>query len=223
MASKNTTIQSSYYNETHYGNWIITFGLSLYSVLIIIDIYLVISLVHYGIKTGKWNRHRQNRSSEMFNTAPIYSALIFCSVFSFIYHVLVVVCSTIGYNEDENEICEVLSDVRECFYALSITGVSIFLWLRQRIFYTTYLPNIMFGKPVKFFSFIIIFLVFIGLIISQTFVFLPHDHTSSAQGCIFLPDDNNFSIGVYVEIGSIILSQISLLFLFINALLKTKI
>ena len=222
MSSKNATIQNFFDNQTHHGNWIIIFGLSLYSVLIIFDIYLVISLVHYGIKTGKWNRHGQNRSSEMFNTGPIYSTLIFCSVFSFIYHILVVVYTTIGYHEDESTICEVLSDVRRFFYGLTIHSVSIFLWLRQRVFYTTYLPNAMFSKPVKFFSFVIIFLVFIGLIISQTFLFLPQDHTSSNQGCIYVPDDNDFSIGIYVGIGNIVLSQISMLFLFINALLKTK-
>ena len=223
MPLKKATIQSSVYNQTYHGNWIITFGLSLYSVLIIIDIYLVISLVHYGIKKEKWNRYRQNRSSEMLNTGPIYSTLIFCSVFSFIYHVLVVVYSTIGYHEDESSICEVLSDIRRCLYALTITGVSIFLWLRQRVFYTTYLPNAMFSKPVKFFSFVIIFLVFIGLIFALIFLFLPQDHTSSNQGCIYVPDDNDFSIGIYVGIGNMVLSQISLLFLFINALLKTKV
>ena len=213
---------SPFNNQTHHGNWIVTFGFSLYSVLIIIDIYLVISLACYGIKTGKWNRDGQNRSFEMFNTGPIYSTLLFCSVFSFFYHVLVVVYSAIGYNEDESSICNVLSDVRRFFYALSLGGVSIFLWLRQRVFYTTYLPNAMFGKTIKFFSFVIIFLVFIGLIFALILVFLPHDHTSSHQGCIYIPDDNEFSIGIYVGIGSIVLSQISLLFLFINALLKTK-
>ena len=97
-----------------------------YIILIIIDIYLVMSLVHYGFKTGKWNGYPQSRSSEIFNTCSIYSTLIFYSIFFFIYHILVVVYSTIDYNEDKSAIYKVLNNLRRCFYAVTIAGVSIF-------------------------------------------------------------------------------------------------
>ena len=36
MAPKNITIQSPFYNQTHHGNWIVTFGLSLYSIFVVV-------------------------------------------------------------------------------------------------------------------------------------------------------------------------------------------
>ena len=205
-----------------HNNWIVPFGLSLYSVLITIDIYLIIALINYGIRTGKWFRQTQKQIFEVLNTGSIYSSLVICAVLALIYHVLVVVYSTVGYNENESMICEVINDVRRGVYVLILSGVSMFLWLRQRVFYTTYLPNAMFGKAVKCFSFMIIFLVLTGLIIASTLTHIPRNHTSSPNGCVYVSDGNSFSIGIFIGMASVALSQISLLYLFLNALLKTK-
>ena len=213
-----TTERNSHKNN----NWIVPFGLSLYSVLISIDIYLIVALINYGIRTGKWFRQTQKQNFEVLNTGSIYTSLVTCVVLALIYHVLVVVYSTIGYNENESMICEVINDVRRGVYILILSGVSMFLWLRQRVFYTTYLPNAMFGKTIKCFSFLIIFLVLTGLIIALTLSHIPRNHTSSPNGCVYVSDGNSFSIGLFIAMASVALSQISLLYLFLNALLKTK-
>ena len=216
------SFQTTEMNSHKNNNWIVPFELSLYSVLITIDIYLIVTLINYGIRTGKWFRQTQKQSFQVLNTGSIYSSLVICVVLALIYHVLVVVYSTVGFNENENMICEVINDVQRGVYVLILSGVSMFLWLRQRVFYTTYLPNAMFGKTVKCFSFITIFLVLTGLIIASTLSHIPRNHISSPNGCVYVSDGNSFSIGIYIAMASVALSQISLLYLFLNALLKTK-
>ena len=216
------SFQKTEMNSHKNNNWIVPFELSLYSVLITIDIYLIVALMNYGIRTGKWFRQTQKQRFQVLNTGSIYSSLVICAVLALIYHVLVVVYSIIGYNENENMICEVINDVQRGVYVLILSGVSMFLWLRQRAFYTTYLPNAMFGKTVKCFSFITIFLVLTGLIIASTLSHIPRNHTSSPNGCVYVSDGNSFSIWIYIAMASVALSQISLLYLFLNALLKTK-
>ena len=205
-----------------HNNWILPFGQSIYCVLITFDIYLIVALINYGIRTGKWFRQTSKQSFEVLNTGSIYSSLVICAVLAFTYHVLVVVYSTIGYNEDDSTTCEIFNDVRRGVYVLIITNVSMFLWFRQRVFYTIYLPNATFGKAVKCFSFMIIFLVLTGLIIASTLVYIPRNHISSPNGCVYVSDGNSFSKGIFVGMASVALSQISLRCLFLNALLSTK-
>ena len=56
--------------------------LGIYVVLMIVDMWFSVSLVYYGIKTGKWRR-LETGNPDSLNSGRIYLSVIVCSVAAF--------------------------------------------------------------------------------------------------------------------------------------------
>ena len=194
------------------------FALGVYVVLMTVDVWITISLIHFGIKTKKW-RHLQRGNPDLLNSGWIYLSIIFCSALSFIYHLFIAFYLNLEYQEGNDELCDSMSDVSKSLFFFCALSVYFFLWLRQRVFYTTVLPTAHFRKALKVFSFMIIFISFIfgvtGLILSN----IPNDVVASPMGCVYKKDGNLREISSVFAGFALIFSQVSLLAVFIHALL----
>ena len=68
------------------------FAFGVYCVLMTVDIRIIISLIHFGIKTKKW-RHLQHGNPDLLSSGWIYLLIIFCSVLAFVYHLVIALYS----------------------------------------------------------------------------------------------------------------------------------
>ena len=98
--------------------------------------------------------------------------------------------------------------------------IDLFLWFRQRTLYTAFLPVTRFTKPLNFFSFVIIFVSFFLGVVGVILAILANAVNSASAGCD-LQNENSLQLIAFVSIGStMIFSQVSLLLIFIYALLS---
>ena len=104
-------------------------------ILAVTDLWMLISLIHYGIKTGKWRRMQKNRT-ESLNSGLIYTSVIICASLCLVYHLVIVFNYFNGYDMNNNQSCDSISDFKQSVYALVVFSVNIFLWLRERVLYT---------------------------------------------------------------------------------------
>lgn len=189
-----------------------------YLALMVIDLWILISLVHHGIKTKKW-QHFQKNKSENLNSGYIYTSVIVCACLCLVYHSLVLVHHHIGYRHTEQQACDSIGDLIKSLYGFVVLTINIFLWLRQRVFYTNKMSNARFGKGLKVFSFSIIFLIFVGGVSGYILSAIPNDNIPSLYGCIYEPKGNLRLYSVFVSSFSLIFGQIILVCLLIYALL----
>ena len=195
-------------------------ALSVAVILMAVDLWLVVSLIHFGIKTRKWRQLKAN-DPDLLNSGRIYLSVVVCSVIAFIFHLVDAVdASIVSYNDDE--LCNLISDLFRTLYGLCVLSVVFFLWFRQRALYTTFLPTVHFTKCLKVFSFIIIFISFFFVVISLTLWNIPNDSVASPIGCVYKKDGNLQLPSLVIAFTTIIFSQVSLLAVFIHALLASQ-
>ena len=192
--------------------------LCFYIVLMIVDLWLIISLIHYGIKTKKWRR-LQSGNPNLLNSGRIYSSVVICSVTVFFSSLFIVVYRNIGYDQNNHSLCKALASLIIITYSSCFLSLIFFLWFRQRTLYTAFLPIEHFTKPLKFFSFIIIFVSTFLVVSGVIFSILTSNFDTSQTGCVFR-NDNSFKFVTFLIAGTcIIFSQVALLITFICALL----
>ena len=194
------------------------FALGVYVVLMTVDVWIIISLIHFGIKTKKW-RYLQRGNPDLLSSGWIYLSIIFCSVLAFVYHLFITLYQNLEYQIGDDKLCDSMSDAVKSWFFFCALSVCFFLWLRQRVLYTTVLPTIHFTKALRVFSFMIIFIGFmfgmIGLILSN----IPNDVVATPMGCIYKKDGNLREISSVFAAFALIFTQVSLLAVFIHALL----
>ena len=196
------------------------FTLSVLVVLMAVDLWLVVSLIHFGIKTKKW-RGLQPKNPKLLNSGRIYLSVVICCVTAFVYHFAEAMDeSALFYYDDEW--CDSIGDLFKTLYSLCLLSVIFFLWFRQRAFYTSFLPTARFTKCLKVFSFSIIFISFFFVVISLTLWSIPNDKVATPIGCIYRNDGNLRLPSLVIAFTTIIFSQISLLAVFIHALLASQ-
>ena len=192
--------------------------LSFYIVLMTMDIWLIISLIYYGIKIKKWRRPQPGNPNSL-NSGRIYLSVIICSLATFFHHIFVAVYRNIGFHQTEDKLCNWVFDMVVITYCSCFLSVIFFLWFRQRTLYTTFIPAAHFTKPLKFFSFIIIFVsIILGIIGLISWILTSHIVTSP-NGCTFKNSRNSQLLTFVLSASFIIFSQVSLLAIFIHALL----
>ena len=196
------------------------FALGIAAILMVVDFWLVVSLVHFGIKTKKW-RGLQPKNPNSLNSGRIYLSVVVCSVIAFLYHFVEAMDeSVLSYNDDKW--CDLISDLFKTLYSLCLLSVIFFLWFRQRAFYTAFLPIARFTKCLKVFSFSIIFISFFFVVTSLTLWNIPNDKVASPIGCVYKKDGNFRLPSLVIAFTTIIFSQVSLLAVFIHALLASR-
>ena len=196
------------------------FHLSVSVVLMAVDLWLVVSLIHFGIKTRKWRQLKANNTDSL-NSGRIYLSVVVCSVIAFLNHFIDAIdASILSYND--NEWCNFKGDLFKTLYGLSVLSVIFFLWFRQRALYTTFLTTAHFTKCLKVFSFSIIFISFFLIAIGLTLWNIPNDGVASPIGCVYKNDGNFLLPSLVIAFTAIIFSQVSLLAVFIHALLASQ-
>ena len=196
------------------------FALSVSVVSTAVDLWLVVSLIHFGIKTKKWRR-LQPKNLDSLNSGRIYLSVVVCSVIAFLYHLVDAVDESVLFYYDD-EWCDSIGDLFKTLYSLCLLSVIFFLWFRQRVFYTSFLPTARFTKCLKVFSFSIICISFFFLVISLTLWSIPNDKVATPIGCLYRKDGNLRLPSLVIAFTTIIFSQISLLAVFIHALLASQ-
>ena len=199
-------------------DWILPVAFNAF--IIVAEIWILLSLVHYGIKTKKWKIPDQGNLSKL-NSGRLYTALVLCAAFCIIYSVSTLVYLNVGFNPGEDKLCNVVTDIASSIYALRQITVYVFLWLRQRTFYTNHMLNITYNKKVKIFSAISIFIIVFAAIGILIFNVYPNNYISSSNGCGKGAADNFFVICWIMVVLGLFFGQLILLGLFLYALAET--
>ena len=201
-------------------NHIRVVALGIYIVLMIVDLWIIISLTHFGIKTRKWRR-LQSGNPDLLSSGKIYLSVVFCVVSALVYHIVVAVYRNVGFEEGEDEFCDTISDLNKIMYAMCSFSVVLFLWLRQRMLYTAFLQTVHFSKALKVFSFMIIFIAIFGSISGVVLSILPNDYVASPIGCIYKRNGSFRVPSLVILVFTIVFSQVALLAVFIHGLLAS--
>ena len=187
---------------------------------LVIGIWILAFLVHYGIKTEKWKLRVSQRDSDKLNAGKIYSSAIVCAVLCDIYFIVNLIYTNLGFEPNQDRFCEYMGDTSSAFYGSCLLSVQTFLWLRQRAFYTNRMLNVNYSKPVKVISFLSIIVIFLFGVSVIIFFVYPDDHKSSPDGCTY---HSHLSLEYAIIIILVILiCQITLLSLFVYALQQSK-
>ena len=194
------------------------FALGIYCVLMTVDVWIIISLIHFGIKTKKW-RYLQRGSPDLLSSRWIYLSVIFCSVLAFVCHLVIALYHNLEYQVGDDELCDSMSDAVKSLFGFCTFSVYFFLWLRQRVLYTTVLPTAHFTKALRVFSFMIIFISFMFGMIGLILFNIPNDVVATPMGCVYKKDGNLREISSVFAAFALIFTQVSLLAVFIHALL----
>ena len=103
----------------------------------IMDLWLIIFLIYFGVKTKKWRRLQPGNPNSL-SSGRIYLSVIICSVTTFLCHLFIAVYRNVGFNQNEAQLCKVISDMVDITYSSSFLSVILFLWFRQRTLYTAF-------------------------------------------------------------------------------------
>ena len=190
-------------------------------IFILLILWVLLSLIYYGIKTGKWIAHH-HRSSDKLNVGEIYTFVVITALICICFLCVNVAYINVGFNPGEDELCDTVSDVALAVYFLKLCSVCIFLWLRQRVFYKNFVLSTGYSKIIRIFSSSsIIFILLFGAA-ALVFNVLPDDHKSSPNGCIYVPSDE-YKVWYWVAaVVAVVFGQFTLMSLFIYGLKKTS-
>ncbi|CAK8695759.1 unnamed protein product [Clavelina lepadiformis] len=120
----------------------------------------------------------------------------------------------VGYDKE----CEIVSDSSFVWYSLVNFAVYIFLWLRQRIFYSNNMLNVRFGIFLKVLSFSSIVILFLSGLIAILVNTIPVNYPSSHEGCIYHESEDMGPVAWIAGIIVVIIAQSVLVWLFIYPL-----
>ena len=191
------------------------FALGIYVILMILDMWIIISLIHFGIKTKKFRR-LQHGNPDSLSSGRIYLSVVVCSIATFLFHLVVAMKDNIKLQT--NEFCDLMTDMIQIMWTMCAFSIVLFLWFRQRGLYTAFLPMAHISKSLNVFSFIIIFVTFFSGVIGLILLIVPNDNVASPIGCVKKKEKNLFPL--IIAVSTMIFSQVSLLFVFVQAMLK---
>ena len=164
--------------------------------MLILTLWITISLIHYGIKTGKWRPLKKHNQVDKLNIGHIYTSIVVCGLVVEFYNVVALVYINTGFTTGNhqtkvlNDYCDSLSDLAYSTYAITIFITAIFLWLRQRIFFQNRLLNVNYNKCVKVLSFFSLFFILSTAIGTLVFQVIPNDHIATMDGCVYEPNED---------------------------------
>ena len=196
-------------------DWIIPMTVT--ALLMVATLYVAMSLVHYGTKTRKWSSFQTN-DVEKLNAGMVYSLVLVCSVSCLFRFAVNIVHMNVGYEKGEDQLCEAILDTDFFAHSLVLYTEILFLWFRQRVFYTNAMLSFHITKFVKVLSVLSIVIISTCALSYSLYACLPHNFKASNEGCLYEPkDESKTDYGVYVSIV-LVTAQLMLLYLFIHPL-----
>lgn len=212
---ENVTNQKA--NETYFRwtkwDYIIPESISIF--LTLLTIWIIISLIHFGVKTKKWGSAKKRNVDKLSAGRVLTAALV-----SAIVTLLRLVTSQFVYNFGfSDEQCELISDSSYIMYCLASFSVYMFLWIRQSIFYTNRMLNTKFGQGLRFFSYSSIVLITLGGLSVILIGTIPKEYYTSPKGCIYQTSSEGSEFMLVLACGLVLLAgQAGLVGLFVYPL-----
>ncbi|XP_039254397.2 uncharacterized protein LOC120331393 [Styela clava] len=192
------------------------------AVLLACTMYIIISLIIYGIKNHRW---KKSTGISNVNGGVIYTACIVAVILFLPRLVADAVLINISLIPGGLQMCEVVFDITNGAYTLAAFAIYSFLWFRQLLIYAQPTVRQMTGKyanPLGWFAMSLLIIMSLGLTVMFT---LPTSFESLPYGCVInlranLTDLEYFfkGSGPYLMVGLQILAQLILLGLFIYPL-----
>ena len=185
---------------------------------IFFSLWIFISLIDYGVKTRKWKRNCKMPVDKL-NAGIVYSFVVVCSVSCLLF----LVSDLIFMSVKDTRLCEAAADATTLLYAMVLWSVFLFLWFRQKAFYTNNAFTSKVNKCVKFFSFASIVMISTSGLVYVLLFTVPNNYVGSTEGCIYdfanksLPESYGTCIVCFI-----LFSHVILLCLFIYPLLESR-
>ena len=185
-------------------------------VLLFIALWILISMIHYGVKTGKWKRNHEV-DVEKLNSGWVYTIAVGCAVFAVIR--LTTSQVSLHVNDASDHVCEAIFDLLLVEYSHVLLFALLFIWIRQRVFYVNIMLRVKFGKFWHFASYASLFMIVAASYSFILFETIPVDTVSSPQGCVFALKKAQLSVYTWAFSLAILLTlEILLLTLLIHPL-----
>lgn len=195
--------------------------ITIISLLLVGILWVLISLIYYGITREKWGKQRSSVSSKL-NDVRIHTSVVACAFFCVLYYTSSLVFASLGKFKGSQTMCSIVGDISTFAYFLVVLSFNVFLWSRQRVLYKNRLLNVQFNKKVQIFSYVSIIIVFCGGFSAAVLGMLgENDMISTEFGCIYNPNTKYRSISIAVAAGFLFFGQISLLGLLVYPLKKS--
>lgn len=216
LTTENSTVSSDRDSCHFYGKitWIIPVSVNIS--LILITLWILMSLIDYGIKTRKWKK--QSSAFDRLNSGIVYTFVVVCAIACLLFLGFDLIFMNVG----DDLLCEVSGDVTTVLYSFVLCSVFLSLWFRQKAFYTNKAFANKVSRLIKLISTTsIIMITGSGLAYLLLFT-VPYNFKASNEGCkLNLQNgDLQLSYGVYV-IAFLFLSHVMLLCLFIYPLIRS--
>ena len=219
VLSGNWTLQTNEHNRTEELDWIIPVATNIF--LFVATLWVLVSLIHYGIKTKKWKK-RRGTTSEKLNAGTVYSFVIVCAVMCLFRYSTSLVLMNIGFNDKEDLLCDVAADVAYGSYALVLYSGAFFLWFRQRNFYASRMFDVVYSLWIRVLSFGSIFVIVFSGISVIAYNIIPMNYHSSKYGCVYKPNTNLQTSYWISAVTIIVVNHLVLVGLFVYALIYLK-
>jgi len=209
--------QSTSYNRTTELDWI--FPVIVNITLIVTHVWLLISLIHYGIKNKKWQQKRNK--SEDLSTGLVYNSVVGCAVACILRLVVNLVLMNIGFSDSDNGLCDKLTTASSVSYGIVHLFVALFLWSRQRYFFANNFLQINYSRPIKCFSSaVIVFILGLGIYAASYFC-INMSYSSRRHGCVLLEYEEHIQI-LLIPALAVMFYNVTLLGLLFYALTRAK-
>ena len=137
-------------------DWVIPTIVNL--VLTVITTFILASLIHYGLTSGKW-RGQPTSQVDKLNAGVLYLFLIVCAVMCIGRYISNQIYMNVGFDYNNDSLCEAAGDAAFITYALMMWSVFMFLWFRQKAFYTNSMLGFKMTKCIRALSYSSIFLI----------------------------------------------------------------
>ncbi|XP_076809125.1 uncharacterized protein LOC143452154 [Clavelina lepadiformis] len=213
--NETNSTESEPYIRWKQADWIIPEVIN--SLLIVATLWIIFSLIHFGIKHKKWSTNRMGNADKL-SGGSVYTLTVVCAITALVRFINSQFAFNIGIGVGYDKECEIVSDSSFAWYSLVNFAVFIFLWLRQRIFYANNMLNVRFGILLKILSFSSIVILFLSGLATVLVNTIPVNFPSSREGCIYHKSENIGPIAWIVGIMVVIAGQFVLLGLFIYPL-----
>jgi len=180
FTTQNSTHQNLSYNHTTELDWI--FPMVVNVMLMVVHFWLIISLMHYGIKNKKWQK--TGRKSDVLNCGLVYASVIGCAIAGIFRLVMNLLLMNIGFSIVENGLCSNFFYASSAAYGVVHLFIALFLWSRQRSFFANKLLNFNYSRPVRYFSsYVIAFILGFG-VFALVYNRFDLTYVSSRLGCV---------------------------------------
>lgn len=222
------TVESKYEESGDENSWAIFVICEIISCLLfIITLYVLLSMIAYGLKVNKW---KSSRKSDV-NSGMIYTAAVISVALTIPRHIVNQVIFNVSTIPSAAQICEQLMDIGNGTYFCAMYSIYFFLWLRQRALYGHPAMRRLAGRCLSIFSWVTVFGLSAAAIGVCLFFIVPDNYTYAAEGCVIKEsvvnvsqsDELAFSGSYYSLIILLVVAQIALLCLFIYPMLRTSV